>query len=206
VFYPAFICIGSAASAQLLPLYHMSNLFPGHEGLAMSILNGSFDASSLVYFIMARLYAAGVPFRTVLIAYLLGPVLLVGLFSVFLWRPAPFAPQALAATAAPTPAAPAALGGEPSAAVGDSANAKPLPADAAPAAATVATEPSTGAAVTGNPLGAVSSPMRRAATQTRLLWAQVRQLPAPMPFPRMPRQRHSSSPERRWPPRRLLFR
>lgn len=96
--YPGFIAMGSAASSMLTPLYSVANLFPGWSGLLLAILNGAFDAGSLVYQIMNALHAAGVPLVTIWVAYVAGPVVVAWLIAATLWRndsfPFPGAPPA----------------------------------------------------------------------------------------------------------------
>lgn len=94
LYYVAFVLVGFSASSNLLPLYSIANLFPGRQGLALSVLSGSFDCGTIVFLIMARMYDAGVPFQTSLIAFLCGPVLVVGLMSMFLWPAKPFLSEA----------------------------------------------------------------------------------------------------------------
>lgn len=88
--YVAFACFGSAATSMLIPFYSVANVFPKSEGFALAILNGSFDAASVVYLIMYYLHSAGVSFRTIWIAYLCGPIALLILAALLLWRPVPF--------------------------------------------------------------------------------------------------------------------
>lgn len=65
LYYPAFIAMGAAASSMLTPLYSVSNLFLGWEGLLLAILNGSFDAASLVYRIMSAMYQGELLYITI---------------------------------------------------------------------------------------------------------------------------------------------
>ncbi|RYG51762.1 MFS transporter, partial [archaeon] len=90
--YAAFACFGLGASSALLGLYNVSNMFPGREGLVMGIVNGSFDAGTIVFLVMRALYDSGISFRTVLLAYLCGPALLLLLIVLVLWRKEPFLP------------------------------------------------------------------------------------------------------------------
>jgi len=137
MFYPAFICLGFAASALILPLYNCSNMFPGHEGLVLALINGCFDAGSIVLLIMSLMYSSGVPFATILVGYLCGPVAVLLLSAFIVWRNVPFMPLARGQTpAAPVPAGGAEGGGSAStdAVVHDKA---PQPAPTGPVAATV---------------------------------------------------------------------
>ena len=43
ILHAAFGFLGAATSMNL-PLYSVANVFPGREGLGMSLLNGAFDA------------------------------------------------------------------------------------------------------------------------------------------------------------------
>ena len=97
VYYGAFICFGFSASSMLMPLYHCGNLFAGREGLAVALLNGSFDAGSLVFMVMGYMHAAGVSLTTIMVAYLCGPVLVVWALAIFVWRDVPFAMAAVVA-------------------------------------------------------------------------------------------------------------
>jgi hypothetical protein len=84
--YAFAVCIGFSGQAMILPLYSYATMFPGNEGFALALLNGSFDASSLGFFIMRLLYESGVSFVTVMGAYLGAPVGLLALHAIFLWR------------------------------------------------------------------------------------------------------------------------
>lgn len=90
LYYPAFAALGTAASANLLPLYSVAALFPANRALALSTLSGAFDAGTIVFFTWARLYDQGWPLRQVLIAYLAGPVAVQLLMALFLWPEKPF--------------------------------------------------------------------------------------------------------------------
>ena len=86
---PAFSCLGIAAAANYLPLLSVASLFT-HRSLALSVLSGSFDAGSGVPLIMRLLYESGTPFSTILIAQLAGPIALMLLLAVFIWRDVPY--------------------------------------------------------------------------------------------------------------------
>lgn len=86
---PAFCCLGIAAAANYLPLLSVASLFK-HSSLAISVLSGSFDAGSGVPLIMNLLYSSGVPFSTLLIAQLAGPIAAMILLALFVWRDTPF--------------------------------------------------------------------------------------------------------------------
>jgi len=82
---PAILLIGTAASANLIPLFSNANLFPDNKSLAISILSGSFDAGSCVFLIMNILYERGYTLKSLLISYLVGPVFLCSLLALFIW-------------------------------------------------------------------------------------------------------------------------
>ena len=86
LYYPGFMGLGAAASSSITPLYSTANLFPGREGLLLAVLNGCFDAGSLVFQTMAGLAAAGVPLATVWGAYAGGPLAVSWLLAALLWR------------------------------------------------------------------------------------------------------------------------
>jgi len=86
----AFIVFPSVGTMLLHPLLSLANLFPESPGTVNALLNGCFDASSVVFLVMSAMVNAGVAFDTVLIAYLCGPVLVVSVFSLVLWPPRPF--------------------------------------------------------------------------------------------------------------------
>jgi len=88
---PAFCCIGIAAAANYLPLLSVASLFT-RSSIALSCLSGSFDAGSGVFLIMRLMHAAGVPTKTLLAAFLGGPILVMFAFAVLLWRDEPFRP------------------------------------------------------------------------------------------------------------------
>jgi hypothetical protein len=85
LWYASLVCLGFSAQSLVLPLYSYANMFPGNQGLALGILNGSFDASTLVCAVMSALYSAGVSLTTIFVAYLAGPVTVLLLHAVFLW-------------------------------------------------------------------------------------------------------------------------
>jgi len=85
LWYASLVCLGFSAQSLVLPLYSYANMFPGNQGLALGILNGSFDASTLVFAVMSALYSAGVSLTTIFVAYLAGPVMVLLLHAVFLW-------------------------------------------------------------------------------------------------------------------------
>jgi len=114
---PGVLLLGASASANLLPLYNVAELFPLRRGLAISVLSGSFDFGSIVFVVVAALYDAGVPLGTILLAYVCGPAALMALLSAFVWRTEPFrsapSPPPEASGDAPKPAAAAALEASP---------------------------------------------------------------------------------------------
>lgn len=83
--FPAILLIGTAASANLIPLFSTANLFPDNKSLAISILSGSFDAGSCVFLFMNILYERGFTLKSLLISYLAGPVFICTLMAIFLW-------------------------------------------------------------------------------------------------------------------------
>lgn len=85
LYFPAVICIGSAASSNLIPLFSVANLFPRNKSLAISILSGSFDAGSVVFLIMGILFDKGIKLQHLLIGYMAGPLVIVVLMAIFLW-------------------------------------------------------------------------------------------------------------------------
>ena len=86
LYYPAFVAMGIASSAMLVPLYSVANLFPRWQGILLAVLNGAFDAASLVFRVFEALYAAGVPLRWLWVAYLAVPVGISGLIALLVWR------------------------------------------------------------------------------------------------------------------------
>jgi hypothetical protein len=89
--WPAFILLGTAASSNLLPLYSVATLFPSNVSLVLSVLNGSFDAGTVTFFVMASLYdPLGWPFSRILTAYLAGPVVVMLTLAAFVWPAHPF--------------------------------------------------------------------------------------------------------------------
>jgi hypothetical protein len=85
LWYACLVCLGFSPQSLVMPLYSYANMFPGNQGLALGILNGSFDASTLVCAVMSALYSAGVSLTTIFVAYLAGPVTVLVLHAVFLW-------------------------------------------------------------------------------------------------------------------------
>jgi MFS transporter, LAT3 family, solute carrier family 43, member 3 len=86
IYYLAFICFGLAASSQMGPFMSVSLLFPQSQGLVVAILNGSFDAATIVFLIMYYLhFNVGMSLTSIMIAFLCGPVLLCWLNMVFIW-------------------------------------------------------------------------------------------------------------------------
>jgi hypothetical protein len=88
---PAVCCIAVASSANYLPLLSVASLFT-RSPLALSLISGSFDAGSGVFLVFRLLYARGTPLRTLLAAFLGGPVLCMVALALALWREAPFEP------------------------------------------------------------------------------------------------------------------
>lgn len=84
--FAAFGALG-ASTAMNLPLYSVANAFPGHEGMVMSLLNGAFDASSIVFVVFAAVVSAtGVDLGTVALGFLVGPLAALLVTSFLLWR------------------------------------------------------------------------------------------------------------------------
>lgn len=123
LWYGFCICLGFSATALVLPLYDYAALFPANSGLALGLLNGCFDAATVVFLIISEM-AKTLPLRNVLIGYLCVPVLILLLHAVFLWPSKPWS-----ATRAEKEAAEAAA---------QAAAALPTIADAAPPAIVVA--------------------------------------------------------------------
>ena len=94
---PGLACIAVSAAANYLPLLSLASLFQ-HSGLALSLLSGSFDTGSGVFLVMRLLWATGVPLRTLLAAYLGGPILLMLAMALLLWKDRPFQPAAAASS------------------------------------------------------------------------------------------------------------
>lgn len=124
LWYGFCICLGFSATALVLPLYDYAALFPANSGLALGLLNGCFDAATVVFLIISEM-AKTLPLRNVLIGYLCVPVLILLLHAVFLWPGKPWS-----ATRAEKEAAEAAAKA--------AAAALPTIADAAPPAIVVA--------------------------------------------------------------------
>ncbi|KAA0168584.1 hypothetical protein FNF31_00464 [Cafeteria roenbergensis] len=93
LYMAGFIIIASVGTMLLHPSFSIAALFPEFPGTVLSILNGCFDASAVVFLIIAGIERAGLPLTTVLIMYLCGPVLLILLLAAFLWPPRPFKSQ-----------------------------------------------------------------------------------------------------------------
>ena len=88
--FPAFGALG-ASTTMNLPLYGVANAFPSHEGMVMSLLNGAFDASCIVFVVFAAVVqATGADLSTVALGFLVGPVAALLLTSGLLWRDEPF--------------------------------------------------------------------------------------------------------------------
>ena len=85
LYLPAILCIGTAASSNLIPLFSVANLFPKNKSLAISVLSGSFDAGSVVFLVMGILFDYGFSLQHLLIGYMAGPLLIVVSMSIFLW-------------------------------------------------------------------------------------------------------------------------
>lgn len=90
LFMPAFVILGIIGTMLLHPLFSLSQLFPESPGTVLAVLNGCFDASAVVFLIMGAMVQSGIPFSTVLIAYLCGPVLVILVLSLVLWPPRPY--------------------------------------------------------------------------------------------------------------------
>lgn len=103
LWYGFFICLGFSATSLVLPLYDYASLFPTNSGLALGLLNGCFDASTVVFLILSEM-AKSVPLRNVLIGYLCCPVLVLLIHAIFLWPSKPWSASKAddAAKAAPS--------------------------------------------------------------------------------------------------------
>lgn len=111
LWYGFFICLGFSATSLVLPLYDYAALFPKNSGLALGLLNGCFDAATVVFLIISEM-AKTVPLRNVLIGYLCCPVLILLLHAIFLWPTKPWSAtiaEKAAAEAAAKEAAPPAV-------------------------------------------------------------------------------------------------
>lgn len=92
VLFVAFAAIGASVPGNLA-VFHVSNLFPGREGLVLGLINGSFDASSVIFVTFSAAVAGvGVDLSTVVLAYLICPVVVLLFTSCVLWRDTPFTP------------------------------------------------------------------------------------------------------------------
>lgn len=88
--FPAFGALG-ASTAMIVPIYGVANAFPSHEGMAMALINGAFDASCIVFVVFAAVVqATGAELSTVALGFLVGPVAALLLTSGLLWRDEPF--------------------------------------------------------------------------------------------------------------------
>lgn len=97
-YVPGVLLLGASASSNLIPLFNVAELFPQRRSLALSVLSGSFDAGTLVFLVVAALFDAGVPLRTIFLGYACGPAALLVLLAVFVWRPSPFRGDDVATT------------------------------------------------------------------------------------------------------------
>ena len=97
-YVPGVLLLGASASSNLIPLFNVAELFPQRRSLALSVLSGSFDAGTLVFLVVAALFDAGVPLRTIFLGYACGPAALLVLLAVFVWRTSPFRSDDVAPT------------------------------------------------------------------------------------------------------------
>lgn len=91
IYLPAFALIGASAPSFLFLVFSVANLFPGREGMFVSVVNGAYDLSVLVYPTLNSIrVAADASLVAVLLVYAGVILSLVTAFAVVLWPERPF--------------------------------------------------------------------------------------------------------------------
>eukprot|EP01138_Halocafeteria_seosinensis_P005628 gb/GECG01005753.1/.p1 GENE.gb/GECG01005753.1/~~gb/GECG01005753.1/.p1 ORF type:complete len:545 (+),score=49.92 gb/GECG01005753.1/:1-1635(+) len=91
VFFIGFSLIGAAAVATLHPMFSIGNLFPKIGNSVVTTLNGCADSSAVMFLFVRLLYfSGGIALHHILYGYVIGPVFVCILFTLFFWPRWPF--------------------------------------------------------------------------------------------------------------------
>lgn len=88
LYVAAYALLGAGSPGIQISTMHVSQLFPGHEGTMLALLNGCYDASSLVFLVFLaadRALAGAPPLREMFLVYALAVVLPVALVGLVVW-------------------------------------------------------------------------------------------------------------------------
>ncbi|KAK2743892.1 hypothetical protein FQN57_004515 [Myotisia sp. PD_48] len=85
-YFSGYLLLAIGGSFIFLSSFHLSNAFPKHSGLILSILNGVFDFSSVIFLLFRLAHESGMTLRALFLCYLTVPGFIFGC-QVFLMPP-----------------------------------------------------------------------------------------------------------------------